>query len=74
MNSTMVAMGTNETLSSSSLANVTGTELLIPGTDILRQLDVTLPFYAMYLALLGYGVLFRIAAYFALRYLHRDHK
>ena len=53
---------------------VNGTELLIPGTDVLQQLDVTLPFYATYLLLIGSGLIYRLLAYFALRYLHRGHK
>ena len=50
-----------------------GTQPMIPGTDVLQQLDVTLPFYAMYLLLIGSGLIYRILAYFALRYLHRGH-
>lgn len=70
MNDTMVI--------SSDIANGTlamnGTELLIPGTDILQQLDVSLPFYGLYLLLIGSGLIYRLLAYYALRYLHRDHK
>ena len=68
----------NGTRVASEIANGTlaanGTELLIPGTDVLQQLDVTLPFYAMYLLLIGSGLIYRLLAYFALRYLHRGHK
>ena len=49
------------------------TQPMIPGTDVLDQLGVTLPFYGMYLLLIGSGLIYRILAYFALRYLHRGH-
>ena len=58
-----------------TLGNSTEVDLqMIPGTDILRQLDVTLPFYALFLILIGLGLFYRILAYYALRYLHRGHK
>ena len=59
------------TASAGSANNVTQ---MIPGTDVLEQLDVTLPFYATYLLLIAIGLVFRILAYFALRFLHRKHQ
>ena len=54
---------------------INGTQPMIPGTDVLNQLGVTsLPFYGMYLLLIGSGLIYRILAYFALRYLHRGHR
>ena len=47
---------------------------LIPGTDVLQELDVNLPFYVNYLLLVAVGLTFRLLAYFALRFLHRKHK
>ena len=55
-------------------ANSNGTQMLIPGTDVLEQLDVTLPLYAVYLLLIAIGLTFRTLAYFALRFLHRKHQ
>lgn len=55
-------------------ANSNGTQMLIPGTHVLEQLDVTLPLYAVSLLLIAIGVTFRILAYFALRFLHRKHQ
>ena len=66
MNATMAGVD-----SATDTSNVT---LLIPGTDILEQLDVTLPLYATYLVMVAIGVVFRILAYFALRFLHRKHQ
>jgi hypothetical protein len=50
------------------------TDSLIPGTDVLEQLDVRLPFYINYPLLIIVGVTFRVLAYFALRFLHRNHQ
>ena len=66
MNATMAGLD-----SATDTSNVTQ---LIPGTDILEQLDVTLPLYATYLVMVAIGVVFRILAYFALRFLHRKHQ
>ena len=67
--SSYTVCGTNAT----GIDSINGTQM-IPGTDVLQQLDVTLPFYAIYLMMAGIGVIFRILAYFALRFLHRKHQ
>ena len=61
-------------LLASNTTNGTDLEVMIPGTDVLKQLDVTLPLYAVYLLLVSVGLFFRTLAYFALRFLHRKHQ
>ena len=68
----LICSANNSTGMMSDVA-INGTQPMIPGTDVLEQLGVTLPFYGMYLLLIGSGLIYRILAYFALRYLHRGH-
>ena len=56
------------------MGNSTDSLMLIPGTDVLELLEVRLPFYINYPLLIIIGVIFRILAYFALRFLHRNHQ
>ena len=69
----LICSANNSTGMMSDVA-INGTQPMIPGTDVLEQLGVTLPFYSMYLLLIGSGLIYRILAYFALRYLHRGHR
>ena len=69
----LVCSSNNSTGMMSDVGAINGTQPMIPGTDVLDQLGVTLPFYGMYLLLIGSGLIYRILAYFALRYLHRGH-
>ena len=69
----LVCSSNNSTGMMSDVGAINGTQPMIPGTDVLDQLGVTLPFYGVYLPLIGSGLIYRILAYFALRYLHRGH-
>ena len=54
------------------MCNVTyANNATITGPAVLEKLDVAIPFYANILVLIGYGIIFRLTAYFALRFLHR---
>ena len=70
-NDTSVAM---DTLTRGGVNETAAVVRLIPGTDVLKQLDVTLPFYVSYFLLILVGVIFRVLAYIALRFLHRKHQ
>ena len=67
------ANANNSTSMMSDVGAINGTQPMIRGTDVLDQLGATLPFYSMYLLLIGSGLIYRILAYFALRYLHRGY-
>ena len=54
------------------MCNVTdAVNTTIPGTAVLEQLDVNLPFYVNVIVLFTFALSFRILAYLALRFLHR---
>ena len=75
--SSYAVCGMNATMdynATSNSNNMTQSPLFIPGTDVLEQLDVTIPFYGLYLLLIAVGLVFRVLAYFALRFLHRKHQ
>ena len=43
----------------------------IPGTAVLQELNVSIPFYGNILALLGFAIVARILTYLSLRFLRR---
>ena len=54
------------------VCNVTDvTNTTIPGTAVLEQLNVSLPFYVNVIVLFTFALSFRVLAYLALRFLHR---
>ena len=58
------------------VCNVTSQELVnatISGTDVLDELNVNVPIYINFIALLVFAMFFRFLAYLSLRFLHRKH-